>query len=640
MCGIAGAVGLPRDVAGPTVARMLASLRHRGPDDEGQATLRAEDGATVVLAHARLSIIDTSAAGHQPMGTFEGPDARAITYNGEIYNFAALRRELVAQGSSFRGGTDTEVLLEAVRVWGEEPAVERMRGMFAWALADRAKGTVWLCRDRLGVKPLYWTRPLSGGLLFASELRTLLAAGRDHVPRALSPVAIESFLAQGMVCGDDTLVEGIHLLAPGTSLTLDWSGREKAHRRYWQLRFAEHPTAMSRNTAVSQLAEVLREAVREQLVSDVPLGLFLSGGVDSSALAALATEVNPNLRTVCVGFDESGADETAEAEALARHFKTDHRTVRVTGTDLLDDVDEVFRVMDQPTVDGFNTFIVSRAARRSGLTVALSGVGGDELFGGYATFRDVPASVCWGQRLRWAHGLLNPASHLVGTWNSRRLAKVAEAIRRPSSIVDMYFLRRELFLTGERRALLERADATHPLSGVPWAYQRALEQQAAGLDDENAVSSLELSSYMQHMLLRDADGFSMANGLEVRVPLLDHRVVELVTQLPGAWKRPHEKPKALLVDAVGPRLPEEVWRRPKHGFTFPWASWLRGPMRAKAQRTLKDHDVWRSVGLDGDAPTKLWERFLNGDGRVSALQLLALWALGTYVQRHELVRAS
>jgi asparagine synthase (glutamine-hydrolysing) len=619
---------------------MLGGIRHRGPDDEGQVTLRAENGATVVLAHARLSIIDTSAAGHQPMGTFEGPGARAITFNGEIFNFATLKRDLAAQGSVFRGGSDTEVLLEASRVWGEERAVERMMGMFAWALADAGKGTVWLCRDRLGVKPLYWTRTVGGGVLFASELRALLAAGRDLVPRTLSSTALESFLAQGMVCGDETLVEGIHLLAPGTSLTLDWSGRERSHHRYWQIQFPAPSTPISRNDAVSRLAEMLREAVHQQLVSDVPLGLFLSGGVDSSALTALATEVNPNVRTVSVGFDEAGADETAEAEALARHFRTEHQTVRVTGAELLDDVDDVFRAMDQPTVDGFNTFVVSRAARRSGLTVALSGVGGDELFGGYASFRDVPSSVHWGQRLRWARGVLNPASHVVGVWNSRKLAKVAEAIRRPSSIVDMYFLRRELFLTAERRALLSLPAGAHPLSGVPADYQRQLEARTAGLDDENAVSCLELGSYMQHMLLRDADVFSMANGLEVRVPLIDHRVVDFVTQLPGAWKRPNGKPKALLVDAVGPRLPAEVWQRPKHGFTFPWAAWLRGPMRAKAQRTLKDQDIWRGIGLDVRAPMALWERFLRGDGRVSALQLLALWALGTYVQRHELTRAS
>ena len=601
--------------------------------------LRAESGATVALAHTRLSIIDTSPAGHQPMGTFEGPEARAIVFNGEIFNFAALKQDLTAQGSTFRGGSDTEVLLEAVRVWGEDRALEQMRGMFAWALADLAKGTVWLCRDRLGVKPLYWTRPTGGGLLFASELRALLAAGRDLVPRTLSSAALESFLAQGMVCGDDTLVEGIHLLAPGTSLTLDWSGREKAHRRYWQIRFAERPTPLSRDAAVSQLAETLREAVRLQLVSDVPLGLFLSGGVDSSALAALATEVNPNVRTVSVGFDEEGADETAEAEKVARHFRTDHQTVRVTGLELLNDVDEVFRIMDQPTVDGFNTFVVSRAARRSGLTVALSGVGGDELFGGYASFRDVPSSVRWGQRLRWANGLLNPASHLLGAWNSRKFAKMAEAIRRPSSVVDMYFLRRELFLTAERRGLLERPAAAHPLSGVPAEYQRELEAKTLGLDGENAVSCLELNSYMQHMLLRDADVFSMANGLEVRVPLIDHRVVDFVTALPGAWKCPEGQPKALLVDAVGPRLPPAVWQRSKQGFTFPWAAWLRGPMRSKAHRTLRDVDVWRGIGLDPRAPMKLWERFLRGDGRVSALQLLALWGLGTYVQRHELTRS-
>jgi asparagine synthase (glutamine-hydrolysing) len=640
LCGIVGAIGLHAQVADAVVERMANEVRHRGPDDRGKVTLRDDEGNTVVLAHTRLSIIDLSPAGHQPMGIFGGPHARAITFNGEIFNFAQLRAELEAAGSRFEGGSDTEVLLEAVRAWGCNRALERMRGMFAWALADKAKGSVWLCRDRLGVKPLYWTRPIGGGLLFASELRALLAAGGSLVRRAISPVALESFFAQGMVCGDHSLVEGIHLLGAGESLELDWKGKERSRHRYWRLSFPTRAPDISREEAVAGLGERLREAVKLRLVSDVPLGLFLSGGVDSASLAALATEVNPNLRTLAVGFDVASFDETLAAERLARHFRTDHRTVRLTGPELLADIEDVFRTMDQPTVDGFNTYVVSRAARRGGLTVALSGLGGDELFGGYASFRDVPRSVWLGQRLRRARPLLAPAAHFAGQLRTRGAAKLSEALRRPSRITDMYFLRRELFLPADRRELMPRPEGSEASTGVPKEYFEELEEAVAGLDPENAISHLELRSYMQHMLLRDADVFSMANGLELRVPLLDHRLVEYATSLPGKWKRPMAKPKALLVDAVGPRLPDEVWRRPKRGFAFPWAVWLRGPMRTAAEAILRDRDLWRRVGLEEDAPGRLSQRFFQGDRRVSPLQVLSLWALGWYVRQHELTSAT
>lgn len=646
MCGIAGVLGLPADIARPAAERMLAALRHRGPDDLGIEVVPGPAGhPPAVIAHARLSIIDLSPGGHQPMrDTTTPPGARPnwLVFNGEVFNYASLRDELASHGTRWQTHSDTEVILGAYRAWGES-SVERMRGMFAWCLLDTERGTIWFCRDRLGIKPLYMFRPARGGLLFASEVRALLAAGPDLVPPRLSATALESYLAQGMVCGTDTVVEGIELLASATSLVTDWSGKLERRRTYWRAPFprgATDATPEERRQAVRRLGETLREAVQLRLVADVPLGLFLSAGVDSSALATVATEGSAaRVQTLSIGFDAAGFDESPEAAQIAEALGTEHTTLRLRGDDVLAEIDEVFAAMDQPTVDGFNTYFVSRAARRAGLTVALSGLGGDELFGGYASFRDVPAAM----RLRKRAAGFWPVAPLLTTaarlGRHRGLAKAAELLDRPPSLLQLYLLRRELFLPRERRTLQPLPAASDRASGLPLQVLHDLDAHLEGLDAENAVSAVELASYMRHMLLRDADVFSMAVGLEARVPLLDHHLVEAAAAMPGAWKRPDPRPKPLLLDAVGPRLHSLVYTRPKRGFTFPWDAWLRGPMRESAMSALARGDLWSQAGLDPTAPRRLWERFERRDPRVAALQILGLWSLARYIERNHLSMA-
>jgi asparagine synthase (glutamine-hydrolysing) len=644
MCGIAGTIGLPFDVAERALTRMRLALEHRGPDGRGTEFLSSAAGTHPVgLAHTRLAIIDTSKAGHQPMRDASGA---WISFNGEIYNFAAVRRQLEARGLAFQGRTDTEVILRGYAAHGPD-SVDALRGMFAFALADPAKGVVWLCRDRLGIKPLYVARPASGGVLFASEVRAILAVGRELIRPRVSATALESFLAQGMVCGHDSIVEGFSAIAPGTSLVLDWNGREISQRRYWSLPSSAMPLVWtSRGEAVSRVATTLREAVDGHLVSDVPLGLFLSGGIDSSALATIATEVSSDVQTLSIGFDQPRFDESQTAADVASDLGAEHSTVRLTGDEMLSDMGEVFRAMDQPTVDGFNTYFVSRAARRAGLTVALSGIGGDELFGGYDTFRDVPRALALAQvanRLGasvFAHtngegpGFRPP---LAG----RAAAKVVELLHRDPSLASVYLLRRELFLAPERGALHPRPRGSDPSVGLPVAELAELASISSKADPTNAIAAYELAHYLRHMLLRDADVFSMAVGLEVRVPLLDHELVDVVAPLPGRWKRPAEaRAKPLLLDAVGPRLPRSVETRKKRGFTFPWQGWLFGPLRDRARRALADRDVWRSLGVDEGAPGVMWQRFLAKDPRVGALQIIALWVLGEYAQRHSLLPAA
>ena len=633
MCGIAGAIGLPEEIAEPAVARAVASLGHRGPDGRAVETLRGGARA-VVLGHTRLAVFDLSDRGRQPMHRGQ----RAITYNGELYNFATLREELAGQGARFETGTDTEVLLAAHGALGEA-CVERLRGMFAFCLVELEANTAWLCRDRLGIKPLYLFAPEGGGLLFASELRALLATGL--VPRRLSPTALESFFAQGSVMDEASIVEGVRLLAPGTSLSVDLEGRRLRERRFWQLPFAKEAAPISRAEAAERVRAQLEEAVRRHLASDAPAGLFLSGGLDSAAIAALARRVSPGqLRAVSVGFDDPALDETDAARETARHLELDHRVVRLDGARVLEQLPEALAAVDQPTVDGFNTFFVSRAAREAGLTVALSGLGGDELFGGYASFRDVPRALRLGravERLGPPGALLASAARALPFDRlGRGPAKLQALLDRAPTPLALYLLRRELFPPEDRRALHALPPAADPEGGLPRAELEDLAGLANALAIENQLSLFELSLYLRHMLLRDSDVFSMASGLELRVPLLDHVLVDTVAPLEASWKRSDGRPKPLLQDALGRLLPPQLARRPKRGFTFPWARWLRGPLRGRAEAAVGAVDVWRQAGIAADAPAALWRRFLRGDRRVAATEVLALWVLADFVSRHSL----
>jgi asparagine synthase (glutamine-hydrolysing) len=650
MCGIAGLLGVAPELANDAASRMLAALRHRGPDDVGIEAVPDPRGLAppAVLVQARLAILDLSPAGHQPKPD-RPPDGRPsnwVNFNGEIFNYLELHPELARAGWPCRSTSDTEAILHAYRAWGED-CVRRMRGMFAWCLLDAEQGAAWFCRDRLGIKPLYLARPASGGLIFASEVRALLAAGPELVPPRVNPRAIEGFLAQGAVWGLDSVIDGVTMLGPGQTLTTDWSGRERDRRTYWQVDFGDPGSFAARDgrgdraEAVERLGATLRDAVRLRLISDVPLGLFLSGGIDSASLVTVATEVaGSQVETISIGFDQPEFDETEAAAGVARALGTNHRALRLTGQTVLDDLPAVLDAVDQPTVDGVNVYFVSREARRAGLTVALSGLGGDELFGGYASFADAPKAVRLRRRLRWAESLTPVLAGAARMTGGRRGVKAAELFRREASLLPMYLLRRELFLPGERRLLHDLPEGADPACGLPPELIDDLERRAAGAEPVNRVSLFELSTYMRHMLLRDADVFSMAHGLELRVPLIDHVLVEQAVGLPGAWKRPDPRPKPLLVDAVGPRLPRSVYNTPKRGFTFPWDAWLRGPLRARAADAMTDRATWADLGLDPAAPAGLWDRFLRRDPSVAALQVLGLLVLGHYARRHRLSRVA
>lgn len=640
MCGLAGVAGLPLELARPAAERMQAALRHRGPDAEGLAVLEGRPGQPpLILAHTRLSIVDLSPTGQQPMSADpDDPLAPWIVFNGEAYEAPELRGALARLGRRCRGTSDTEAVLEGYRAWGPR-LYERVRGMFAWALADPGAGRLLLARDRLGIKPLYTYRPAGGGLLFASEVRALLAAGPELVPARLEPRALEAYLCQGAVFSERALIQGIELVPAGAEWAFDWEGRPLERRQAWSWPgLSSPPRTTSRAEAAELVGQSLRGALAQHLRADVPVGLFLSGGIDSATLATLTGEGGRRPTTLSIGFDQPEWDETETAAEIARQLGTAHQTRRLSGAEVRDSLDEVLAAVDQPTVDGFNTWFVSREARRAGLKVVLSGVGGDELFAGYDSFRDVPRA----RRLRRAldgalgrgaaRGLMGWGRHLGGRYGRAGL-KLAQLGQRSPSLLELYLLRRELWLPEDRARLFPGGGAR----GLPeevLAPLRSLEH-APPL---GAISRFELSLYLRHMLLRDADAFSMAHGLELRVPLLDHRLVELVLPLPDRLKarRRGSPPKPLLVAAAGPRLPK-VACGPKRGFSFPWDAWLRGPQAPLAERLREacaQRALWDSLGLDPTALSDLAGRFQAGDPRVSGSAALSLIVLADYARRH------
>jgi asparagine synthase (glutamine-hydrolysing) len=515
----------------------------------------------------------------------------------------------------------------------------------------------------LGIKPLYLYRPAEGGLLFASEVRSLLAS--ELVPRRVRHTALESFLAQGAVMSEDALVQGVTLLAPGESLVCDFDGRKLRSTRYWSVGFGletgadvtpadgSPPTERTipapgprfRSELVAELGIAIEHSIGNQLLADVPVGLFLSSGIDSTAIATVASRISSRpLRTLSVGFDVLAFDESEGAQTTASELATDHRALSLTGQEVLNRFERVLEAVDQPTVDGFNMYHVAGAARASGLTVALSGLGGDELFGGYATFSDLPRALRVAQLAKHApesaRRWVSSAMNSVGTWGglrprSRALMKFSQTLQRPADLVELYFLRRELFPPEERRRLWPLPDGSDPWSGIESGVLSALSESHVDRALADRIAYLETSSYMRHMLLRDADVFSMAHSLELRVPLLEHYVVEQAASANARWRAPNPWPKPLLVDAVGPQLPDRVVRAKKRGFTFPWSSWLAGPLRARVEDSLSGSGL-SAAGFDPEAARALWRRFLAGDATVAGLQILGLVVLESHLRRHRL----
>jgi asparagine synthase (glutamine-hydrolysing) len=638
MCGICGTWG---ETSSERVEAMVAAMRHRGPDDSG--LLR--DGR-VTLGIARLAIIDMSPAAHQPMAN---PDRTVwIVYNGETFNFRSERVLLEAKGHRFHSASDTEVVIRMYEHYGDDFLL-RLRGMFALAIYDRrrpGKERLLLARDKLGIKPLLFART-GNGFVFASELKALLAS--RIVEPAVDPVALRQLLALGSVYQPRAIVRGVSMLPPAHRLILE-DGRERVER-YWSLGVDRIRDLRGRPypELADELAGVLEESVRLHLVSDVPLGAFLSGGVDSSVMVALmAREVGRRVKTFSVGFESEGAhlDETDDAERMARHLGTDHTRVVVRGTEVRDRIAHIARSLDQPSVDGVNSYFVSLAARQ-GVTVALSGTGGDEVFAGYPWFISMVLDRKRAEREMWrslARSALAAIARRPGLSSLvlQRGGARLDRLRRSAGFLARYAETYQIFGARDAARVLapELRKAAH--AGLSSDHDLAPSDELSGGSTIERVTALCLGGYTRNQLLRDIDAVSMAHSLEVRVPYLDSVVVDVALSLPDTaklgdiakLKAPEQKTyrdtgaKRILIDVGRKFLPDGFDRQPKRGFAMPFDAWLQKPLREVLHDTLGEASVRRRGLLDVAEATQLKDSFMAGRldwPRPWLLMMLELW---------------
>lgn len=625
MCGIAGIIA-PRDIV--TDARlntMARALTHRGPDDEGIVQL-APTGAglpVVGFAHRRLSIIDLSPAGHQPM---EDPDTgNWVVFNGEIYNFRVLRASLEARGQRFRTQTDTEVILKAYAADGMR-CLSDLRGMFAFALWDAVRGELLLAVDRFGIKPLYVYRD-DRMFLFASEVRAILAS--ELVSCTIDRGAVESYLAFGAVQAPRTIIDGVTQILPAHAIVYRPATRTMAEAVYWR------PPVRSPGDESPDLRRVLEDSVAHHLIADVPVGLFLSGGMDSSALAILTHAVagGPSLDAFSIIFQERGYSEARYAQVIGERFCKSFQAIELTASDLLSALPHALAAMDQPTVDGINTYVIAGAVRAQGFKAVLSGQGGDELFAGYPTFKRLPRM----ERCSVLHRVV-PAfirERVAQCLRDRSIAgaKIATYLTAEPDELLWYALLRQLWHADARGALLRGPLELGP-TGIPQPALAAWREETRDLDAAHRLSMFELRGYLGNMLVRDGDVMSMAHGLEIRVPFLDHVVLDAVFRFPGSAKTRGREPKPLLLDAVRAELPRAIYDRPKMGFTFPWPMWLRGPLRTTVAEQFAAFPPDHPLGLRMDMCRRIWNGFLANDHQYSWSRVWSLHVLMDWVQRY------
>lgn len=684
MCGICGVVDWSdRPDADAIVRRMTPTMLHRGPDDEGY--LESREGG-LALGMRRLSIIDVE-GGHQPVFNEDGKVGAVL--NGEIYNFRELRDELIELGHVFKSRSDSEVVAHAYEEWGAA-CVNRLQGMFAFAVYDRRmsthedagqgarganeEGVLFLARDRLGIKPLYYAAVDQGSsgskFIFASEVRTLLACG--DVPRRLSRAALESYLLFGSLSEPMTLVAGVLSLPPGHTLSIDVGKRHAPEiNAYWNIgervneisagrQNSDHESGSSKSTnghgrrgdyqatATTRVRTLLEESVRSHLIADVPVGVFLSGGIDSTSLAALASREVSGIHTFTVAFAEKEFDEAAIARRTADRLGTTHQEVIVSPDEMLARVDDAVGALDQPSIDGVNTYFVSSSARNAGLKVTLSGLGGDEVFGGYTSFQRTPRYrqlAAAGAHVPGAfRAVVNTtmsaavsAATSVGMASSgSRFAnrdatrKISALLNSPGAVPDPFYFGRTLFTPEQISGLMPGENLLD--SSLWWQWLSASVAQARTLDSFAAVSCMEMQSYLVNTLLRDTDSMSMAHSLEVRVPFLDHALVEFVAALPQEMKVRKGVPKALLVAALGDLLPEEVVDQRKRGFTFPWAEWLRGPLKERIANGLSTLSPALAEVMGAEQVQAVWLDYLGG--KTSWSRPWSLYVLNEWVKTH------
>jgi asparagine synthase (glutamine-hydrolysing) len=626
MCGITGIIGnqLNTSVYQTAIQKMTDAIAHRGPNSQG-----LWQDETCFLGHRRLSIIDLSEAGNQP---FISQDGRYILiYNGELYNYKDLKFELqrAEHGSKnipyiFKTNTDTEVILASYLRWGNN-CMKRFNGMFAFAIWDTVEKKLLIARDRLGVKPLYYQYK-NNTLVFASEIRALIKS--EIVDKKINPSAVAEYVQYATVHAPNTILQDVLMLMPGHFLELQHDALSISS--YWNINdYTTSKQDLSYKETCNQVNDLLTDSVERRLVADVPFGAFLSGGIDSSAIVGLMSKVSSEkIQTFNISFDEGEFSEAKYARQISQKFNTQHHEIKLTPTDFLKQLPEALAAIDHPSGDGPNSYIVSKATKQAGITMALSGLGGDELFAGYDIFKRFYEL----EKKSWLN--IVPAKNLVGKFiasqkKSVQGDKTSEILALDTiSGYQAYPINRKLFNQKDYQSLLK-----NKYNDSNFIFNCIKNSKTDKNHILSRVSLFEIETYMQNILLRDADQMSMAVALEVRVPFLDYQLVEFTLGVKDEYKYPHT-PKKLLIDALGDLLPNEIVNRPKMGFTLPWKEWLKDDLREFCEDNMIQFSK-RSF-VNREAILIIWNRFLNNDPKITWSRIWHLVVLNHWINTHDI----
>ncbi|MCG8576082.1 MAG: asparagine synthase (glutamine-hydrolyzing) [Flavobacteriales bacterium] len=621
MCGINGIYQYAgRSFDTSIVQKMNETLAHRGPDAEG-----LYDDAHIVLGHRRLSIIDPEKGSNQP---FKSADGRYVmVFNGEIYNYREIKSQLADYPYQTKG--DTEVVLAAYIKYGEN-CLRMFNGMFAFAIWDSLDKKLFIARDRLGIKPLYYYRT-DDRLIFSSSIKSILNTGL--IPKKLSKESLIDYMRYQTVHAPQTIIEGVYMLMPGQTMTLN-EEEGTVFRTYWSPTRDFEKASLSLSDVQEKVRTKLSESVERRLTADVPFGAFLSGGIDSSIIVAMMAEQLDKVDTFSVVFKEDDFSEAPFAREIAQRYQTNHHEIELSVTEFKDLIPTALSFMDHPSGDGPNTFVVSKKTREAGIKMALSGLGGDELFGGYSVFNQIPEL----QAKKWLDSfpyyMRKPLAGIYhGLKGTIESAKIKE-------ILKLQYFDLEYIYQFYRQVLMD--DQIKKLVSTPLTPNRSFnivhdlvgyKTEGWNLQPLARISVAEMSTYMQNVLLRDADQMSMANGLELRVPFLDHELVSYVLGVSDKIKKPIT-PKKLLVDSCKDLIPESIYNREKMGFVLPYEKWMKEELRSYCEEQL---EVLKKINyISAPELDKLWKKFLAGHKSISWSRLWPLVVLGYWIKENQI----
>jgi asparagine synthase (glutamine-hydrolysing) len=611
MCGIVGIIGLNKEVSFSKVHEMNKRIEHRGPDAEG---FFIEDG--IALGHRRLSIIDLSSGANQPL--FDHNNRYVIIFNGEIYNYLEVKSELDYKWSS---NSDTEVILAAYIKWGKA-CLDKLNGMFAFAIWDKLEQELFIARDRLGVKPLYYAF-VNNVFVFASEIRSIFAS--EIVEPKIDHNNLSEYLRFLSIATPKTLVKDLFQLCPGQYLI--FKDNNFSTLTYWSLLDKPEPNISNHQEVIKACKINFVEAVKSRMVADVKVGAFLSGGIDSSAVVAVMAGLSKDpIETFSIVFNEKQYDESEYSQIVAKKYKTNHTAFLMKPDDLIHNLEPFFKSMDNPTVDGINTYMISQLVAKTGIKVVLTGIGGDELFAGYVSFERWKSF----QKFSWAFKvpLFKPLLSAVNAVNkSRASLKLSDMFDATSvDIATFYANSRSVYFGNELKYLLD-----NPLiKNDSWIDLN----QTKKFPVLSQYSIAELSHYTLDVLMKDTDQMSMAWALEVREPFFDYKFIEFALNIEDHIKFKKGSPKQLFVEAMGELLPPEIVNRTKKGFTFPWNFWLRNELRPyceEALESLSKRQIFKPEGI-----TYLWNSFLNNKQAITWLHIWGLVVLEKWMSENHI----